>query len=154
MPAPWFFGALLKSCKACVAWGSDTMFLTKYIFYAAIFAASSTTVFADVVEGVWKTAPDVNGLVVHVRAKPCGPALCGTVERAKDRRGYDKRSTAVGKRVFWDMKPQPDGSYVGTLLEPSASKKHKAKMLVDGNAMRLQTCTGNACDEMIWTRLR
>ena len=130
------------------------MFLTKYIFYAAIFAASSTTVFADVVEGVWKSAPDVNGLVVHVRAKPCGPALCGTVERAKDRRGYDKRSTAVGKRVFWDMKPQPDGSYVGTLLEPSASKKHKAKMLVDGNAMRLQSCTGNACDEMIWTRLR
>ena len=59
------------------------MFLTKYIFYAAIFAASSTTVFADVVEGVWKSAPDVNGLVVHVRAKPCGPALCGTVERAK-----------------------------------------------------------------------
>ena len=47
------------------------MFLTKYIFYAAIFAASSTTVFADVVEGVWKSAPDVNGLVVHVRAKPC-----------------------------------------------------------------------------------
>tara|TARA_R100001369_G_scaffold19742_8_gene35992 strand:+ start:775 stop:1167 length:393 start_codon:yes stop_codon:yes gene_type:complete len=130
------------------------MFLLKYIYCAAIFAVSSTTVFADVVEGVWKSTPDVNGLVVHVRAKPCGPALCGTVERAKDRRGYDTRSTAVGKRVFWDMKPQPDGSYVGTLLGTSASEMRKATMLVHGNAMRLQTCIGDACNEMIWTRLR
>jgi len=123
------------------------MFLTKYIFYAAIFAASSTTVFADVVEGVWKSAPDVNGLVVHVRAKPCGPALCGTVERAKDRRGYDKRSTAVGKRVFWDMKPQPDGSYVGTLLEPSASKNIRRRCW--STAMR---CGYRPAQEMLATK--
>jgi len=34
----------------------------------------------------------LNGLVVHVRAKPCGARAVWAVERAKDRRGYDKRS--------------------------------------------------------------
>ena len=130
------------------------MFRKKLIILSACIAGFVTPVSADVVEGVWKSAPDLNGLVVHVRAKPCGDALCGTVERAKDRRGYDTRSTAVGKRVFWDMVRQPDGSYVGTLLEPSASQVHTATMLVDGNALHLQKCKGASCDEVVWTRLR
>lgn len=119
--------------------------------FVAVFAVPAS---ADVVEGMWKSAPDRHGLVVHVRAKPCGNALCGIVERAKDRRGYDTRSTAVGKRVFWDMVRQPDGTYVGTLLEPSASQMQTATILVEGNAMRLQKCEDAECDELIWTRLR
>lgn len=79
------------------------MIARKIILSSVACAGFSGPVGADVVEGVWKSAPDRNGLVVHVRAKPCRSALCGTVERAKDRRGYDTRSTAVGKRVFWDM---------------------------------------------------
>ena len=126
----------------------------KSILISAVLAAFCGPVSADVVEGVWKSPPDRNGLVVHVRAKPCGSALCGTVERAKDRRGYDTRSTAVGRRVFWDMVQQPDGSYVGTLLEPSASEKYRAEMHVEGNAMRLLKCQAETCKELIWTRLR
>jgi len=130
------------------------MIAKKSILITAILAAFCGPSSADVVEGVWKSPPDRNGLVVHVRAKPCGSALCGTVERAKDRRGYDTRSTAVGKRVFWDMVQQPDGSYVGTLLEPSASEKFRAEMRVEGNAMRLSKCGDATCKELIWTRLR
>lgn len=130
------------------------MTFKKLIFASLISAGFSAPVFADVVEGVWKSPPDRNGLVVHVRAKSCGSALCGVVERAKDRRGYDKRSTAVGKRVFWDMRQQPDGSYVGTLLEPSATQRTTATMLVEGNAMRLQKCDADICKELVWTRLR
>tara|TARA_R110000796_G_scaffold45616_46_gene110510 strand:- start:1910 stop:2302 length:393 start_codon:yes stop_codon:yes gene_type:complete len=130
------------------------MLFYKSILLTAVVTGLSTPVFADVVEGVWRSKPDQNGLVIHVRAKPCGTALCGTVERAKDRNGYEKRSSAVGKRVFWDMKPQADGSYVGTFLEPSASKKHIATILVNGNAMMLHKCADGQCDEIIWTRLR
>tara|TARA_R110002049_G_scaffold210471_2_gene381349 strand:- start:4996 stop:5388 length:393 start_codon:yes stop_codon:yes gene_type:complete len=130
------------------------MLLFKSILLAVVVTGVSAPVFSDVVEGVWRSKPDQNGLVIHVRAKPCGTAMCGTVERAKDRYGYEKRSTAVGKRVFWDMKPQADGSYVGTFLEPSASKKQIATMLVNGNAMKLQKCADGQCDEMVWTRLR
>ncbi len=130
------------------------MILKKSILYSAFCAIISIPAQADVVEGVWKSAPDINGLVVHVRAKPCGLAVCGVVERAKDRRGYDKRSSSVGRRVFWDMVQQPDGTYVGALLEPSATQIQQAKMRVDGNAMRLVKCQDNACKEMIWTRLR
>ena len=130
------------------------MILKKCILASALIVGTSPPVFADMVEGVWKSAPDINGLVVHVRAKQCGPALCGIVERAKDRRGYDKKSTAVGKRVFWDMVQQPDGTYAGNLLEPSGSKRKQATMLVDGNAMRLVKCSGMDCDEVTWTRLQ
>jgi uncharacterized protein (DUF2147 family) len=130
------------------------MILDKCILLSALIFGISAPVFADVVEGVWKSTPDVNGLVVHVRAKACGQALCGVVERAKDRRGYDKKSTAVGKRVFWDMVEQPDGTYEGTLIEPSGFKLQQAKMMVEGNAMHLVRCAGATCDEVIWTRLR
>jgi len=130
------------------------MIIKKSITFATLLFGLSAPLCADVVEGVWKSAPDINGLVVHVRAKPCGSALCGVVERAKDRRGYDKRSSAVGKRVFWDMIKQPDGSYAGTLLEPSAHQTEAATMLVQGNALHLQKCEDASCDVVIWTRLR
>ncbi len=130
------------------------MILKKCILLSAVLMGVSAPVFADVAEGVWKSAPDINGLVVHVRAKPCGQALCGVVERAKDRRGYDKKSTAVGKRVFWDMVRQADGSYEGTLIEPSGYTRKQTTMLVDGNAMHLVKCAENSCNEVVWTRLR
>lgn len=135
-------------------WAVMQMISKKCIFLSALFMAISAPVFSDVAEGVWKSAPDVNGLVVHVRARPCGQALCGVVERAKDRRGYDKKSTAVGKRVFWDMVQQADGSYEGTLIKPSGNTRKQTTMLVDGNAMHLVKCTGNSGNEVVWTRLR
>lgn len=130
------------------------MILKNIILVSALVFGGSAPVFSDVAEGVWKSAPDINGLVVHVRAKPCGQALCGVVERAKDRRGYDTISSAVGKRVFWDMVQQPDGTYQGKLLEPSGSLRKEARILIEGNAMRLVKCAEATCDEVTWTRLR
>ncbi|MFD2738947.1 DUF2147 domain-containing protein [Sulfitobacter aestuarii] len=114
----------------------------------------SATAQEAMAHGVWKSTPDRNGLVVHVRTKPCGAALCGTVERAKDRRGYDKRSSAVGRKIIWDMKPASDGVYRGKLWERDRNRTLDARLSVEGNALRLQQCDDNGCKDVIWTRLR
>jgi len=73
-------------------------FLLKYIYVLLFLAVSSTTVILLMsVEGVWKSTPDVNGLVVHRTRKACGQRCVGQLNVPKTRRGYDKRST----RLVW-----------------------------------------------------
>lgn len=109
---------------------------------------------ADIPLGLWQSSPDASGLVVHVRTKPCGSALCGRVERAKDRRGYDTPSTVVGRKVLWDMTQQPDGSYEGKIWEPAGNRMIPTKMQVNGNRMQLHNCENTVCRDVVWTRLR
>ncbi|MGC1497342.1 MAG: DUF2147 domain-containing protein [Sulfitobacter sp.] len=130
--------------------------MSKLITFVLIagMAAAASAARADVPLGLWKSNPDASGLVVHVRTKPCGPAVCGRIERAKDRRGYDTPSRAVGRKMLWDMTPQPDGSYQGKIWEPAANKMLVAKMQVQGNTMRLHNCDNAVCRDVVWTRLR
>ena len=46
---------------------------------ALVLALAAGTASADPLEGLWRTAPDVNGHEGLVRIAPCGPALCGTL---------------------------------------------------------------------------
>jgi uncharacterized protein (DUF2147 family) len=130
------------------------MRLMNIFFMATLISTGSVPAFADRVEGVWKSNPDRNGLVVHVRTRPCGTAVCGMVERAKDSRGYDKRSDAVGKRLFWDLVEQPDGSYEGKYWEPRRNLTLDTRVRVDGDALRLEACDDSGCRDMTMTRLK
>ncbi len=130
------------------------MTLFKSLCIVAAVAGLAGAAHAEVPLGLWKSDPDATGLVVHVRTKPCGPALCGRIERAKDRRGYDTPSTVVGRKMLWDMQAQPDGSYAGRIWEPVGNRMMQARMQVQGNTMRLNNCDGEDCREVIWTRLR
>lgn len=127
---------------------------TNFAIITVLSVGAASLVRADVPLGLWKSSPDASGQVVHVRTKPCGRALCGRVERAKDRRGYDTPSTAVGRKVLWDMVPQPDGSYQGKIWEVSGNRMLGAKMQVQGNTMQLHNCDEAVCEDVIWTRLR
>jgi uncharacterized protein (DUF2147 family) len=118
----------------------------------ALFATNSAM--ADVPLGLWETSPDRSGLVFHVRTKPCGGSLCGQIERAKNRHGYDTPSTTVGRRLLWDMRAQDDGSYQGQIWEPAANRMLMAKMRVNGNRMQFQNCDEALCEDIIWVRLR
>jgi uncharacterized protein (DUF2147 family) len=110
--------------------------------------------FADVPLGLWEAVPDRRGVVVHVRTRTCGASLCGQIERAKDRRGYDTPSRAIGRRMLLDMKAQPDGSYQGQIWEPDRNRLLSARMKVEGNRMQLENCDGDACKTVTWRRLR
>ncbi len=119
-----------------------------------ILAATASPLLADVPVGLWQSTPDRAGLVVHVRTKPCGRAICGRIERAKDVRGYDTPSRVVGRKMLLDMQQQADGTYAGQIWEPQGNRMLTTRMQVLGNEMRLHHCDGAACEDVIWKRLR
>ena len=130
--------------------------MSKFTTFLVILclSAGASLARADVPLGLWQSGPDATGTVVHVRTKPCGRALCGRVERAKDRRGYDTPSSAVGRKMLWDMMAQPDGTYEGKIWEPVGNRMLVARMQVQGNTMQLRNCDATACQDAVWTRLR
>lgn len=130
------------------------MFFRTFTGAAVLAAGLAGAARADVPLGLWQAAPDSSGLVVHVRTRACGRGLCGRVERAKDRRGYDTPSRAVGHRMLWDLEQAGDGSFVGHLLPPGSSSLRTARLRVQGNVMQVESCDGAGCRAEVWTRLR
>lgn len=114
----------------------------------------ATPAAADWPVGLWQSTPDRTGAFVHVRTKPCGEGICGKVERAKNRLGYDRPSNLVGRRMVLGMQPQPDGTYLGRVWEPEGNRVLSARMRVEGDQMSFENCEGGACRTVIWTRVR
>lgn len=104
--------------------------------------------------GLWAAEPDAQGVVFHVRTKGCGRALCGRVERAKNRKGYDTPSNAVGQKVFLQMRPQPDGSFFGEYRSSKPQRYLKSRVQVFGSELRLRACDDAGCKVSVWTLLR
>lgn len=126
----------------------------RYLFPVIFAGMSAVPAAADWPVGLWQSAPDRSGRVVHVRTKPCGPAICGRVERAKDRDGYDTPSRVVGRKMLLDMLKQQDGTYLGRIWEPERNKMLTARMEVRGNALHLHNCDGDTCRDAVWQRVR
>ena len=118
-------------------------FISLFSLFFLAFAAAPVA--ADWPVGLWQSTPDQSGRVVHVRTKPCGAAICGRVERAKNRRGYDTPSRVIGRKMLLDMHQQTDGSYLGRIWEPERNRMLIARMKVRGNAMHLENCDGETC---------
>ena len=108
----------------------------------------------EVPRGLWETQADKKGVIFHVRTKRCGRALCGRVLRAKDRRGYDTPSDAVGNKVLWSLVPQPDGSFLGEYRDSSANIYDRSRVTVVGRELRLNACDAQGCQQTIWYRIR
>ena len=109
---------------------------------------------AEVPRGLWETPPDRAGVILHVRTRRCGRALCGRVERAKNRRGFDTPSNAVGNKVLWELQPRPDGSFFGEYRGPSARQFLSSRVEVSGRELRLDACNDAGCEQFVWIRIR
>lgn len=118
----------------------------------AAFAQAEGTV--EVPRGLWETPLDAQGVKYHVRTRRCGRALCGRVERAKNRRGFDTPSNAVGDKVLWEMQPQPDGSFFGELRDSRANRLLQSRVTPRGNKLLVDACDGEDCTSSTWVRLR
>ncbi|MGR1582912.1 DUF2147 domain-containing protein [Thalassobius sp. S69A] len=123
------------------------------LFYAVLFMGLAGTLRADPLEGLWLTKPDAKGQVAHVRAEPCAGALCGTIIRAFDRSGAPVITPNVGRRIFWDVRPQPDGSYAGTGWLPLRDLTFKARLRLAQNTLTVSGCIGPICQNQTWTRV-
>lgn len=109
---------------------------------------------AEIPRGLWQTEPDGLGVVLHVRTRRCGRDLCALVERAKNRRGYDARSDAVGAKVLWNLRAQPDGSFLGEYSARDGERYGQTRVRAVGGALHLQACTAATCRNLVWTRIR
>ena len=110
---------------------------------------------ADPAQGVWKTEPDRKSLTSHIRIDACGAALCGTIVKAFDASGKEIRTANVGKRLFWDLKPEGGGRYAGgTVFVPLLNVTAQARAELNGDRLRVTGCKAGLCDGQIWTRLR
>ncbi len=109
--------------------------------------------FAQSAEGVWRTEPDHRGQTAHVVARPCGVALCGTIEKVFDKSGQSVQAPTIGTRVFWDMRGS-GGVYAGRAYVPAFKKEYKAQMRLRGNQLTVSGCLGPVCKSQTWKRVR
>jgi uncharacterized protein (DUF2147 family) len=135
------------------------MSLCKLIAVSALAMMSGGAALAqnaqvEVPLGLWKSEPDRLGVVLNVRTKPCGRAMCGRVERVKDRRGYDTPSTMVGQKILWDMKPQPDGSFLGKMIDTRGIWHPETRIEERAGKLQVRACGEEGCRDMVWKRLR
>ena len=133
-------------------------FLPRLALLAVLCAASPIAAQEDgqgeIPRGLWQSEPDMLGVVLLVRTRGCGRNLCGRVERAKNRGGYDAPSSAVGQKVFWEMKPQADGAFFGEYRDAEARQFRQTRVEVAGRKMRLRVCDTEGCKERIWVRVK
>lgn len=120
--------------------------------FAPSFAAAGER--GEVPRGLWQTEPDMFGHVLHVRTRSCGRALCGRVERVKDRRGIDAPSNLVSQQVFWSMRQQADGAFFGEYRDRQANSFAQSRVEFSGRKLRLRACEGTTCREAIWVRVK
>lgn len=120
---------------------------------AAMLVFSAGVAMADPVEGTWKTQVD-DGAYAHVKLKPCGANICGTIVKTFNSDG-EYESPNKGKTLVQNMSPQGDGYYTGKVWRPSNDKIYIGKMQMKGNSLSLKGCVagGLICSSQTWTRI-
>jgi uncharacterized protein (DUF2147 family) len=121
-----------------------------YVIWMILFASPAV---AEPLVGLWLTKPDAKGQVAHVRAEPCGAALCGTIIRAFDQQGVLVSTPNVGRRIFWDVQPVSGAEYRGTGWLPLRDMTFKARLRVEQDNLIVSGCIGPICQNQTWTRV-
>ena len=88
-----------------------------------------------------------------VRFAPCGGgAVCGSVTWLRDADSPAK----VGQQVFFDMKPNGEGTWAGSAFNPDDGRAYSGKMTLAGEHLTTAGCVfgGLICKSYDWTRAR
>lgn len=126
----------------------------KPLMAAVILSALGGAAWADPLEGLWRTAPDLNGRIGSVRIAPCGTMLCGTLEAATDAAGRAVASSDIGRRVIWDAVPQGAGIYRGRVYSPGLGAQYDSRLILSGDSLRVEACLLDQCrGGEPWTRV-
>lgn len=122
--------------------------LRRSLLAFAALAASSHFALAGDILGEW-ARDDGKG---RVRFVSCGAAVCGSVTWVRDANDPAK----VGQQVFFDMKPNGEGTWAGTAFNPDDGGAYTGKMTLAGDHMTTAGCVfgGLICKTFEWTRAR
>ena len=128
------------------------------IVLACVFGlwASAPAYAKDSIVGVWQTEPDRKELTSHIEVAPCGTGYCGRVLRAFDPTGAEVTTRNIGRMLFWDMKPQDNGTFGGgaayvPILNVTTSN---VALTLSGERLEVKGRVGFMRGTQVWTRLR
>ena len=128
------------------------------IVLACVFGlwASAPAYAKDSIVGVWQTEPDRKELTSHIEVAPCGTGYCGRVLRAFDPTGAEVTTRNIGRMLFWDMKPQDNGTFGGgaayvPILNVTTSN---VALTLSGERLEVKGRVGLMRGKQVWTRLR
>jgi len=106
-------------------------------------------------DGLWRNS---TGSVI-VAIKPCGAALCGTVEWASEQAQADARrggtDPLIGVEVLSRFEMKRPGRWRGKLFVPDVNRRATAELrLLDGDQLKVTGCAlaGLICKSEVWIR--
>ena len=125
---------------------------------AVTLLATSSLVFADGANGVWKTEANDAGGYLEVTVGPCesnAKLTCGVISKAFSKDGPDSAYENLGKLIIHDMKPHGENSYTGgKIWDPEKDKTYKSKMSVKGDDLDVDGCISFVCIGEDWKRVK
>jgi uncharacterized protein (DUF2147 family) len=136
-----------------------TRILPRLLAIAALTAAAAPSLAqapSEGLPGVWRNMRDT----VHIRASPCGDAICGTVIWAAEQPKADARKKTgrdlVGMQLFRDFAPTGDNSWKGKIYIPDMDSTASGKILLtDPQSITVSGCVmlGIVCKTQHWKRI-
>ncbi|MCU9847583.1 DUF2147 domain-containing protein [Defluviimonas sp. WL0024] len=124
------------------------------LFAVGVGACLGTAALADPILGTWQVEPDHKGQIGLVVIRRCGEAFCGRVMQVFDRAGKSVVTRSMGRDLFWDLKPNGNGTYFGgRVWVPLHDKVYDAKARLKGDQLIVRGCVGPVCDGQTWNRI-
>jgi uncharacterized protein (DUF2147 family) len=123
--------------------------MLRALISAAVLATTISSASAGDVKGEW--ARDDGK--AKVRIGSCGgDAVCGSLSWLRDKDDPGK----VGQQVFFDMKPNGEGTWAGTAFNPDDGRTYTGKMTLAADHLTTAGCVfaGLICKTVEWTRAR
>lgn len=111
----------------------------------------------DGLQGDWRNTKNT----IHMRVRPCGQAMCGTVTWAGDQQRADARKGSgkdlLGATLLRDLRQGDDGKWRGKVYVPDIDSNVSATIIqLNSYTIRISGCTlvGIICRTQHWHRLK
>lgn len=123
------------------------------LLIAAPLIAGPLPALAQDATGLWRSEATDEGYI-EVRIAPCGAALCGTIQRARDLAGAEQAYPHSGKRMIWDMVADGPGKWSdGQIWDPRNDRTFNSRMELSGNRLIVAGCVLGICQRQTWQRV-
>ena len=128
--------------------------MLRFSFTLCCFALWALPLGADPLMGLWLTPPDAKGQIAHVQVRRCDGGFCGKIVEVRAATGGSIQHKNLGKDLFWAMRPQGGGRYVGQGWLPKNNLRFNGEAQVVGDRLTFRGCAAGICKNQTWQRLR
>ncbi len=103
---------------------------------------------ANPLTGLWQR----DSGTARVQIAPCGDKLCGVIVWVRDK----DSPTKVGMRVFYDIVPESQTSWIGQAFNPEDQQTYAGAVTIAGSKMTTTGCVVGKffCKSVYWERVK